>query len=302
MPEVLGRKSAWRYAALAIVVQVLWGLTPYFSARLIAVFPTTFYIACRFLVSGLAFAFVAWATKRWHVITWDAFWRTAVVGLVSYCLASQLLLKGLALGGVAHFGLISIGNVLVIATLAIIILHERVSRLMVFALLSACTGGALLVIGKSQMSAWQPALLSVVVIIAAFSCESTALIFSKRWQSSMPLPQYLSICQLTGGFASLLLYFVGGEVVVWPRAIEPYLMMAYVIFVSCGICYGVQYWLLRKMDGHRLALFDVFHAVTATVAGVIFAGETLTDAMILGGVFLFAAFWAASFSRRSDVA
>jgi drug/metabolite transporter (DMT)-like permease len=60
----------------------------------------------------------------------------------------------------------------------------------------------------------------------------------------------------------------------------------FVSIVACVLCYAVLYWLLKQMDGHRLALFDAFHALSATLFGYLIFHESLTPVMLIGGALI----------------
>lgn len=67
------------------------------------------------------------------------------------------------------------------------------------------------------------------------------------------------------------------------------LIMGAAVFVSviaCVFCYAILYWLLNHMDGHRLALFDGLHVLSASFFGWALFHERLNQSMIVGGVLL----------------
>ena len=61
----------------------------------------------------------------------------------------------------------------------------------------------------------------------------------------------------------------------------------FVSFVACVLCYAVLYWLLERIEGHRLALFDGIHALSASLFGFFLFQETITPLMIVGGGLIF---------------
>jgi drug/metabolite transporter (DMT)-like permease len=62
-----------------------------------------------------------------------------------------------------------------------------------------------------------------------------------------------------------------------------WLAAIFVSVVACVLCYSVLYWLLNHLEGHRLALFEGLHTVSATLFGVLIFKEPVNGLMVFGG-------------------
>jgi len=278
-------KTVFCFAAL---LQIVWGLVPSASKQVIDEIPVELYIAIRWTISGLIFsAFIFIQSKRFPPFRKETVW-VGLLGVGGYALASFGTLYGLKIGGVTNFALMGALNPIVTSLVAITILRERPARLFYLALPFCVVGLLILVIGKHKISSWQIALSSSALIIGAAFLEAIIFVFSRRLKLHFSSVQYLAISQVTAAIFmwGLQLGFFHQAAAIVNLSATGWISAIFVSVVACVLCYSILYWLLNYINGHRLALFDGLHTLSATFFGFLFFSETLNGLMILGGLML----------------
>lgn len=227
--------------------------------------------------------------RRWIPISVKDFLGIAVLGIGGYGLASLGTLYGLKTGGVANFALMSALGPVIISVVSILFLRERPSRLFYLALPLCVAGLMLLVNGKNQVSNFQIAGMSALFILTGYTLEALVFVFSKHFKTKVYISQYLAISQLSAASLFWILQWtVFGQMSDLAQlTIRGLGATLFVSIVACVLCYAVLYWLLGRVDGHRLALVDGIHALSASFFGYFLFQDTLTPLMLIGGGFIF---------------
>jgi drug/metabolite transporter (DMT)-like permease len=285
---------------LEVVIQLLWSVTPSASYVVLQHFAPEVYIALRFAVSGaafLTFALLRGPRPRVRAGDWP---RLILLGVLTYGVASLGACLGVKWGGVLTMSLAGGANAVLTSLLAALVLSERVGRGLLFAgVLSVC-GSILLAWGKSDLATTNIAFGVMFVVWGGFLCEALGFVFSRHFTARYPLPFYLGVLQLSGACAMAVVAAVSHHglppLVALPASV--YASFAYVTVISCGLCYTCHYWLLRHIDGHRLAFFDGVHTLGASLLGVALFGDPFNSRMLLGGGLLVGAIYAVNAGRR----
>ncbi len=273
---------------IATILQLVWGLVPSASQVVISEIPVELYIAIRWTISGLIFLAYLLLSKKWRLPSARDFFRVSLLGIGGFGLASFAMLYGLKLGGVSNFALTGAASPLITSILAILFLKEKPHRLF-FAALSICIAGLVfLVIGKHEISSLQIALSATGLILTGSIFEGMVFVFSKRYASKLTAFEYLAIGQLmTAAFMWILQFTTFHQIDritdLSPRGISAAL---FVSIVACVLCFSVLYWLLKHLDGHRLALFDGLHSLSGTLFGVFIFHERMNSWIASGGILL----------------
>ncbi len=160
-----------------------------------------------------------------------------------------------------------------------------------------------IVLGKYEISSPQVAFLSALIILGAYICESLVFVFSKRFKAKVDAPQYLTIAQLA---TAAVMWIAQGTIFhqitdVSKLSYQGFSALMFVSIVSCVLCFAVLYWLLNYIDGHRLALFDGMHTVSAIFFGYLIFHESLSPFMILGGVMILTAIVCGNLPKKKAV-
>lgn len=186
----------FKYFILAALVQTVWGLTPSASKIVLDYLPVEGYSAIRYTVSGLIFLGYSLATYgRLSVCAVDLP-KMALIGILAYAVDSLGTLYGLKLGGVLNFALASSMNAVITAGVAILILKEQVSKKLLTSAILSIAGGLALFLGKYDVSTFEIAAGSLLLIWGAYVFEALGFVFSKKYKERMPLTEYIGILQL----------------------------------------------------------------------------------------------------------
>ena len=277
-----------KYLLIAALLQLIWGMVPSASKFVIDEIPVELYIAIRWSLSGLIFVAYLFARKAWRPVAVRDVVGVAALGALGYGVASIFMLYGLKLGGVSNFALIGAVGPLITSLVAIAVLGERPERLFYLALPISITGLILLVWGKNEISSFRIAGTSAALILFGVFLEALVFIYSKRFRERVSAIQYLAIAQVAA--AALMWVAQGahyGQAAEIAKLSPTGIVAAlFVSLVACVLCYVVLYWLLNYIEGHRLALFDAFHALSGTLFGILFFGDELKPLMIVGGALI----------------
>ncbi len=186
------------------------------------------------------------------------------------------------------------------SVVAVLVLKERPAKHFYLALPLSMLGLILLVGGKYQLSSLSIAGMSASFIIAASILEAFVFVFSKKFKAAMSSAQYLAIAQLATALLmwTLQLIYFHQTPEVKNLTVRGTLAAIFVSVVACVLCYAILYWLLNHIDGHRLALFDGFHTLSATLFGYILFKETLGPVMLLGGALILLGLVLGNFPKR----
>lgn len=286
----------FKFFALAAALQILWALTPSASKVVLLEIPVELFTAVRWTISGLIFLLVALALKKKIDLHPRMLFKYFLLGVVGYGFSSLGTLYGLKLGGVVNFSLLTAVNPLIVAFLSIKVLKEKVDRKYWIAVPLCVLGLVAMVAGKHNLSGANLAISSAALIIVSYFCEALPFIYSKMYRSKQSLIGYMAVLQLS---AAAFMWVAEG---VYFRQMDQLFLMSrqgvesllFVSIVACGICYALLYWLLRFIDGHRLAIFDGIHVIFAAIFGLLFFNEPINFLMIVGGGFLLVALYLAN--------
>lgn len=218
---------------------------------------------------------MAWADVAW----------ISLLGIFGYGVGSLGTLYGLKWGGTTSFALMSAIGPILTSLFSIWFLSEKPKRNFFYALPLSVFGLLLVVFGKYQLTLSNLIGYAALVIFFAYVCEALVFVFSKRFQKKVSLPQYLVIAQLATAFfmwISQVAYFKQFHQVL-SLSSDGLASLLFVSIVACVLCYAILYWLLNYVEGHKLALFDGLHTLSAVSFGVILFGEKLNLFMIIGG-------------------
>lgn len=273
---------------LAAALQLVWGLTPSASKLILEYLSVESYSAIRYSFSGFIFLVVTLVKHRSLRLQLRDLPFLVTLGLLAYSLNSLGTLYGLKIGGVLNFALASSLNGIITATVAILLLKEKVGKYFIPAALFSLIGGFFLSWGKYDLSSLKIAGLSILLILGAYVFEALGFVYSKKMKARYPLTEYLAYLQLSAGIFMWILCAstnnLPREILAMP--LTAWSALGFVVIFSCGICYFLLYWLLNHIEGHKLAFFDCFHTLAAALFGVLFFGDSFNLKMLIGGILL----------------
>ena len=273
---------------IAVLLQIVWGLVPSASRYVIEEIPVELYIALRWTISGLIFVLYLVLSKKWKWPPSRDVFKVLLLGISGYALGSFGTLYGLKLGGVTNFAFMGALNPVITSGVAFIVLKERPQKLFLIALPLCVLGLGLLVLGKCEVSTFAITLSAAGLIISAAILEALTFTFSKRLRSQVGAFEYLAIAQIGAALFmwSLQLTLFHQTAELSHLSLRGIGAAIFVSVIACVFCYAILYWLLSHMDGHRLALFDGLHVLSASFFGWILFHESLNAFMVVGGLLL----------------
>ncbi len=126
--------------AIAVVLQIVWGIVPSTSKVVISEIPVELFIAIRWTISGLVFSAIVFIFAKWPPLFKKETGLAALLGILGYGFGSMGTLYGLKIGGVTNFALIGAVSPIITSIVAIVLLREKPIRMFYIAL-SLCVMG-----------------------------------------------------------------------------------------------------------------------------------------------------------------
>ncbi|MET0968180.1 MAG: EamA family transporter [Tardiphaga sp.] len=260
----------------AILVPLLWGYQFVAIKIGLSEFPPLFFLGLRFL--GMALLLVPFverpSRRQWIPI--------AAISVFLGGLNFGLFYVGLGLGSgsmsAVAYQLATPFTVL----LAWPLLAERPSRTASAGILLAFAGVVVLAAGSGLSANALPVLL---VVGAAFAF-AVANVLTKRygpfeplmltgWSSLFTVPQMLLM--------SLVLEHGQGATLATADG-RGWLALAYTVFVGGIVGFGLWFWLIARCSMGRVAPFGLLLPVFALIFSVVFLGDHITAALLVGGL------------------
>ncbi|MFG3253357.1 EamA family transporter [Streptomyces sp. NPDC048172] len=278
-------RRAWAgAAALAAIGPATWGTTYVTTTELLPPDRPLLAAALRALPAGLLLLLV---TRRLPRRDW--WWKAAVLGMLNFGAFFPLLFYGAyhLPGGVAST--ISAVMPLLVAGFGIGVLKVRPTARTLLAGLVGVTGVALLVLRGD--AALEPT--GVLAMLLATTLMALAVVLSKRWGR----PEGVSLLALTGW------QLTAGGVVLAPLALAVEGLpshftgtnlagYAYLGLIGTALAYALWFRGIERLPASSLSFLGLTNPITATLAGLIFLGQTLTPwqlgglALVVAGVVL----------------
>lgn len=271
--------------SIGALTQIIWGFVPSGSQIIIKQIPVELYITLRWSISSSVFLLILAYKNHLKIKINRHFFEVAFVGILGMGLCSLGNAYGVFWGGVTIVALVGSLSSLIKTVCSVIFLHEKPKKMFWLALLLSIAGLVLLVFGKYQISSFEAAILSAAIVFFSTILDGFMFAFSKKRQASYSPSQYLVVTQTSAALFMWAMQFFYFQQVSQLSQLNPtgWFALLYVSLVAGVICYFIYYWVLSQIDGHRLAIFDGLHTLSATFFGIILFNESLNMLMFLGG-------------------
>lgn len=273
-PDRGGHRAAW--TGLTAITPAVWGTTYIVTTQLLPAGHPLFAALLRALPAGL----IALAISR-RLPRGAWWWKSLVLGTLNIAAFFPLLfLAAQELpGGVA--ATLGASQPIMVAFLAVLILHERLSRWRVVWGLVGVAGVALVVLGPD--AALSP--LGILAGVAGAASMGTGVVLTKRWGQPQGVSAIgLAGWQLTAGGLVLLLpaLLVDGI----PTGIDAPAVLGYAWLGLVGglMAYGIFFAGIRRLPVTATALLGLLSPLVAATLGAVVAGEALMPLQLLGFV------------------
>lgn len=262
------------WTALTAIVPMVWGTTYIVTTHMLPEGHPLFAAMMRSLPAGLIALLIARQLPRG---SW--WWKSLVLGTLNMGAFFPLLfLAAQELpGGVA--ATLGAAQPIVIAFLAVAILHERLSVWRVFWGVLGMAGVALVVLGPD--AAMSP--IGILAGIGGAASMGTGVVLTKKWgRPDGVSPIGLAGWQLTAAGLVLLLpaLLIDGV----PPSIDgtAWLGYAWLGIVGALITYTIWFAGIRRLPVTATALLGLLSPLVAAILGAAIAGEALTLVQLLG--------------------
>ncbi|REJ05412.1 EamA family transporter [Microbacterium bovistercoris] len=269
-----GTANRMGWTALTALAPAVWGTTYIVTTHLLPAGHPLFAATMRALPAGLIALLIA--RQLPHGSWW---WKSLILGTLNMGAFFPLLFLAAQQlpGGVA--ATLGAAQPIVIALLAVAILHERLSRWRVGWGLLGMIGVALVVLGPD--AAMSP--LGIVAGLAGAVSMGTGVVLTKKWGRPEGVsPVGLAGWQLTAGGLVLLLpaLLIDGV----PTDIDgaAWLGYAWLGLVGTLLTYTIWFSGIRRLPVTATALLGLLSPLVAATLGALIAGEALSRLQLLG--------------------
>lgn len=270
--QTIGQQAGW--TVLTAVAPMVWGTTYIVTTHLLPDGHPVFAALMRTLPPGL----IALALSR-RLPRGDWWWKSLVLGGLNMAAFFPLLFVTAQRlpGGVAA----TLGAVqpLVIAVLAVLILHERLSGWRLWWGITGMAGVGMVVLGPD--AALDP--LGVLAGLAGAASMGTGVVLTKKWGR----PEHVSAVGLAGWqltSAGVLLAIPALILDGVPERIDAsaWAGYAWLGLVGALLTYPIWFAGIRHLSVTPTALLGLLSPLTATLLGALIAGESLTLVQLAG--------------------
>lgn len=262
------------WIALTALAPVIWGTTYIVTTHLLPTGHPLFAALMRSLPAGL----VALAISR-RLPSGEWWWKSAVLGVLNMGAFFPLLFVAAQHlpGGVA--ATLGAAQPILVALLAVVILHEKLSAWRLLWGAAGLIGVALVVLGPG--AGLDP--VGVIAGIGGAASMGTGVVLTKKWGRPAGVGAIgLAGWQLTAAGLALLipaLVIDGIPIGIDGPAVAGY---AWLGLVGALLTYSIWFSGIRKLPVAPTALLGLLSPLTAALLGTVIAGESLNGIQVTG--------------------
>jgi probable blue pigment (indigoidine) exporter len=271
--EIIRMESSMGDRLWTALAPVSWGTTYVVTAALLPPDRPLLAALLRALPAGLLVLLLV--RRRPATPVW--WWRFLVLGVVNFAAFFPLLFFAAYRlpGGVAA----TIGAVqpLIVAGLAWLVLRTRTPLPQLLAALAGVAGVALMTL----TAAARPDPLAVLAMLAGVGLMGLGVVLVKRWGSGGH-PLVSTAWQLTIGGLILLPLTLAVEGLPATLSLANAAGYTYLATVGGALAYVLWFRGIERLSPTTVSLLTLSNPLTATVAGLVVLGQTLTPAQVAG--------------------
>jgi drug/metabolite transporter (DMT)-like permease len=242
---------------------------------------------------GLLLAVTTHSALRPRRITRSSAWRLLVLGGVGGSAFVLAMNTAVSLAGASITAFVAGLYAVLTALIAVPILHERLERLTLGALVLALVGAALL--GELRLTGDQS--LGVGVALVAAVLFATFLVLSRRWSHAYDLPGPAigaAALGLTAVAAAVILPFSSAPAIPSPLRVDAVLGVAW-LAIGPGAAAAIAVIIgMRRLEARRASAFLLLNPPTAAIGSWVLLGERFTLEQLLGAALILVAMALAS--------
>lgn len=160
--------------------------------------------------------------------------------------------------------------------------RERVTPLKLCALAAGIGGVAVIFSNQLQIAGW-PALWGCVAVTGGALCVAFSYVLVKAYGGHLH-PLVLTAGQMICGLVPLLIFGLAkeGNPLGFRWTFTATLSLLYLTLAGSIAAFGLNYWLLQRIDATKILLMSIVEPPLALLLGVAVLGETLTERVLWG--------------------
>ena len=287
---------------LLLIAIVIWGGAYVVTKSGLSELPPMLFALLRYCVASVLLVPIALARGGLAKLPRPRPWKTLVLmainGVALYYFLFNLALTYTTASQVA---LIQSSFPAVVAIMAVLWVHERLTRQRVLGIILAVVGVALIVArteaGASARDPW----LGNALAFASVLIWSVYTILAKRVAEADPIA-VTAVVAVLGTIMLIPAALIENANASLPSiSAEGWLKIVYLGALASAVSYLLYNRALRDIDASLAGVFINLSPVIGVISGVIFLGESITPVAILGGALVLAGVWISSMRSGSAV-
>lgn len=299
MPVALGFADLMRgrllaYALLIIAI-LIWGFAYVVTKSGLSALPPMLFALLRYAVASLLLVPVALArggvSKLPRPVPWRILLLMSLTGVGLYYVLFNL---SLSYTSASQTALIQSAFPAIVAIMAVVWLHERLTRRRIIGIALAVTGVALIVARGSADAAARDPVLGNLLAFASVLCWGTYTILAKRMAGADPIALTATISLV--GTVMLVPPVLVENAPLSLSAIsrEGWLAILYLGGLASAASYLLYMRALRELDASLVGTYINLSPVIGVISGVLVLGESITPTAVVGGAMVLAGVWISS--------
>lgn len=161
--------------------------------------------------------------------------------------------------------------------------NERITALKLCALLIGIAGVAVIFSNQLQIAGWL-AFVGCAAVIGGALCVAFSYVIIKAYGGHLH-PIVLAAGQMLCGLVPLLIFGLAkeGNPLEFRWTYTATFSLLYLALAGSIAAFGLNYWLLQRIDATKILLMSIVEPPLAMLLGVLVLGETLTGRALWGG-------------------
>ncbi len=280
---------------LLLIAIVIWGAAYVVTKSGLSELPPMLFALLRYCVASLVLVPLALArgglSKLPRPVPWKTLVLMALTGVGLYYLVFNLALTYTTTSQVA---LIQSSFPAIMAVMAVLWLHERLTRQRVLGIVLAVVGVALIVARtEADTSARDPFIGNALTFVSVFIWGAYTML-AKRLADA----DAIAVTATVAVFGTIMLVpaalIENANASIPSISVQGWLKIVYLGALASAVGYLLYNRALRDVDATLAGIFVNLAPVIGVICGVVFLGESITPPAIFGGALVLAGVWISS--------
>jgi drug/metabolite transporter (DMT)-like permease len=280
---------------LLFVALFIWGFAYVVTKSGLAAVPPMLFALLRYTVASVILVPFALARGGLARLPRPVPWRTLVLmGFTGVGLYYVLFNLAIAFTTASQTALIQSAFPAVVAVMAVVWLHERLSRRRIVGIGLAIAGVVLIVARTETGASSSDPLLGNALGVASVLSWGAYTILAKRMSDADPIAVTAVISLIGTAMLIPAALVENADVSIASIPAEGWLPIIYLGALASAVSYLLYMRALRDIDASLVGTYVNLSPVIGVISGVIVLGEAITATAIVGGVMVLAGVWISS--------